>query len=114
MRAFSRPRPRRVQITLFLAILAAAGCNRPREIPADTPNPRLYHRVVVLCIGINDYASPKIKDLSYAEPDAAAIARASGRFTATRPCSCWGKLPRAPRSARNYASTKSSWAKKMC
>ena len=72
MRAFTRPR--RVQITLFIAILAAAGCNRSREIPADTPKPRLYHRVVVLCIGINDYASPKIKDLSYAEPDATALA----------------------------------------
>ena len=64
----------RVQITLFIAILAAAGCNRSREIPADTPKPRLYNRVVVLCIGINDYASPKIKDLSYAEPDATALA----------------------------------------
>ena len=72
MRAFTRPR--RVQITLFIAILAAAGCNRSREIPADTPKPRLYHRVVTLCIGINDYASPKIKDLSYAEPDATALA----------------------------------------
>ena len=30
--------------------------------------------MVTLCIGINDYASPKIKDLSYAEPDATALA----------------------------------------
>ena len=75
MRAFTRPR--RVQITLFIAILAAAGCNRSREIPADTPKPRLYNRVVVLCIGINDYASPKIKDLSYAEPDATGAANAN-------------------------------------
>ena len=35
--------------------------------------PRLYNRVVVLCIGINDYASPKTKDLSYAESDATAL-----------------------------------------
>lgn len=69
-----RAPPRHVPITLFLALLATAGCNRARDIPADTPKPRLYHRVVTLCIGINDYASPKMKDLSFAEPDATALA----------------------------------------
>ena len=104
----------RVQITLFIAILAAAGCNRSREIPADTPKPRLYHRVVVLCIGINDYASPKIKDLSYAEPDATALAERLRTLYGYETVLLLGRDATPPRSARNYASTKSSWAKKMC
>ena len=85
-------------IGLCLALIATSGCSRPGEMeinagksprvlalslsraegepaPAAVKNkPRLYNRVVVLCIGINDYASPKIKDLSYAESDATALA----------------------------------------
>lgn len=51
-----------------------AGARPPENLPKGA-RPRLYNRVVVLCIGIDDYRSPTIADLAYAERDAEAVAR---------------------------------------
>jgi len=75
---------RKTHQTLWLAVLAASGllaqlvqaqqkAVQPRQ-PETSQPVGVYARRHALCIGINDYASPAIPDLSYAEADAREVA----------------------------------------
>lgn len=74
-----RPSPHATQAPSLAASEAESiPANDPASVAGPsvrrTVGPRLYNRVVALCVGVNDYSSPMIKNLSYAEPDATAVA----------------------------------------
>jgi TPR repeat protein len=60
----------------LLPVILAASAAGPPSASADAPpaQPRLYKRVVALCIGIDKYRSAGIPALSFAESDAKALA----------------------------------------
>lgn len=61
-----------------MALAILTGCSRgekPSEPEPVQSKPHVYNRVIVLCIGINEYQYPGIRALSYAEPDARGLAQ---------------------------------------